>query len=522
MNRDKNIQRLREFKEAWDLVIIGGGATGLGIAVDAASRGYKTLLLEQADLTKGTSSRSTKLIHGGVRYLEQGNIKLVFEALRERGLLLKNAPHLVSNLEFIIPVYSWWKVLYYGIGMMLYDFLSGKLSLGKSGIVGKKSVLRLLPGIRKKHLKAGIRYHDGQFDDTRLGISLARTAGSFGACIVNYMRVTGFQKNENGKITSVLATDLENDEKFNISANLAINATGIFSDRVFSMDDTRHKPLITLSRGTHIVLDRSFFPGDQALLIPKTSDKRVLFALPWHEKLLVGTTDVPTEKYGLEPIPDPKEIQFILQNFSKYTDSKPVEEDIKAVFAGLRPLVKSGVSNSGTKEISRSHKIQASQSGLISIMGGKWTTYRKMAEDTLYRAISLGMLTNAPCKTNDLKIHGYTKETPPSDHFRHYGTDIKLIQELAGEQKSLNSLIHPDYPFIYAEIVWAVRFEMARTIEDFLARRVRLLFLDAKAAIQSAPTVARFMAEELHKDESWIEDQVEKFNKLATSYLPGS
>lgn len=520
MNRDKNLQYLKEFKNEWDLVIIGGGATGLGIAVDASSRGYKTLLLEQSDLTKGTSSRSTKLVHGGVRYLEQGNIKLVFEALRERGILLKNAPHLVSNLEFIIPVYSWWKAFYYGIGMILYDFLSRSLSLGKSGIIGKKKTLRYLPGIRKKRLKAGILYHDGQFDDSRLGISLARTADSLGGCIINYMKVTGFEKNENGKIISVLAQDTENETKYKIPTNLVINATGIFSDRIFLMDNSEHKPLITLSRGTHIVLDRSFLPGNHALLIPKTSDKRVLFALPWHDKLLVGTTDVPANKELLEPTPDQNEIQFILNNFSKYTDSAPGQGDIKAIFAGLRPLVKSRTSDTGTREISRSHKIHASPGGLISIMGGKWTTYRKMAEDTLYRAISMGLLANIACKTNTLKIHGYSNSTDVENHFRHYGTDLQQIQAIAAEQPALNTKIHQNYPFILAEIVWAARYEMARTIEDFLARRIRLLFLDALAAIDSAPIVGKYMAVELKKDETWVKDQIEKFENVASAYLP--
>jgi len=515
-DRDAFIARI-EGQAQWDVIIIGGGATGLGTAVDAASRGFKTLLLEQSDFAKGTSSRSTKLVHGGVRYLAQGDISLVYEALHERGLLLKNAPHLVKDQEFIIPCYSWLSKYKYLIGLKLYDLLAGRSGFKKSTFLSADEVMRAIPGLKRGKLIGGVSYSDGQFDDARLALNLAQTAAEYGGVLLNYMKVTGLTK-KGKEIDGVQVVDLETNKTHHLTAGVIINATGVFVDDILKMDTPAGRPIVRPSQGAHIVLDKSFLQGESALMIPKTSDGRVLFAVPWHGKVLVGTTDTPLDEHSLEPRPLDKEIDFILNTAGNYLVKKPSRSDVLSAFAGLRPLAAPDKNTNSTKEISRSHKLIVSKSGLITITGGKWTTYRKMALDVIDRAIELGKLSNRQCITADIKIHGYTTEMQHGP-LGLYGADAEGIQNLIDLHPQLGQKVHPEHTYVKAEIVWMVRHEMSRTIEDVLSRRMRLLFLDAGIALRLAPAVAAIMANELHKDDHWIAVQVHEFAELTSQYL---
>lgn len=502
----------------WDIIIIGGGATGLGTAVDAASRGYKTLLLEQADFAKGTSSRSTKLVHGGVRYLAQGDIKLVRDALKERGRLLKNAPHLVKKQAFIIPCYTWFDVLKYTVGLKMYDWLAGSYSFGKSVYMSKSKVINEINTIDSANLKGGIKYYDGQFDDSRLAVNLAQTAIEHNATILNYTRVTSLTKNPSGKIAGVTAQDTLTGNTFTFNARVVINATGVFVDEILQMDKPGSKKLVQPSQGVHIVLNREFINGTSALMIPETTDGRVLFAIPWHEHTVVGTTDTPINSHKLEPEALDSEVDFILKNASQYLSRKPTRKDILSVFAGLRPLAARDDESQNTKEISRDHKLIISTSGLITITGGKWTTYRKMGEDVVNNAAKAGQLNNAACVTKDLKIHGYETRLP-KDHLAIYGADAVQIASMIKNAPELGDKLDESLPYTKAEALWAVRHEMAKNVEDVLARRIRVLFLDAAAAKRMAPVVAGIMATELNHDHAWEQQQVKDFNILANQYL---
>ncbi|WMJ74615.1 glycerol-3-phosphate dehydrogenase/oxidase [Cytophagaceae bacterium ABcell3] len=517
MNRESAKNALRQ-DICWDIIVIGGGATGLGVAVDAALRGYKTLLLEQADFTKGTSSRSTKLVHGGVRYLEQGNVSLVLEALYERGVLLKNAPHITSNQTFVIPTFSFWKSMFYATGLKLYDWLSGKLSLGSSKMVEAAIVEKQMPGLKTEGLKKGILYHDGQFDDARLGINLAQTCVDAGGTVVNYMKVTGLAKDGQGKLSGLNALDIESGEEYQLQAKTIVNATGVFSDYILFMDCPGRKPAIQPSQGVHIVLDKKFLPSEHALMVPKTKDGRVLFAVPWYGKIVAGTTDTLVDKPSSEPRALQEEVDFIIDTLGKYLVDKPEPKDVLSVFAGMRPLVRPEAPGQKTKEISRSHKITISSSGLVSISGGKWTTYRKMAEDTVNVAIQQGALSPYPCKTSQHPIHGYT-QSPAHDWLHCYGADADKIRSIMEAEEGTSEKLHPNYPHVKAEVVWAARQEMARNVEDVLARRLRILFVDAKAAIDMAQVVAETLAQELNKDTLWVENQKSGFIQLAQEYL---
>lgn len=515
LNRNRMLERLTS-QTQWDLIVIGGGATGLGVAVDAASRGYATLLLEQSDFAKGTSSRSTKLVHGGVRYLAQGDIKLVYDALRERGILLQNAPHLVKQQSFIIPVYSLFAKLKFGVGLKMYDWLSGRHSFGKSRLLNTKEVIAQLPGINPKGLTGGIQYFDGQFDDARLAINLAQTAAEKGGVLLNYMKVTGLQK-EGSRITGVLATDAETGKAYTLQAKSVINATGVFVDEVLRMDTPDKKPMVRPSQGVHVVLDKSFLPTESALMIPETTDGRVLFAVPWHNHVVVGTTDTPLHEHSLEPIALQQEVDFILATFKQYMTKTPTEKDVLSVFAGLRPLAAPQKEKDSTKEISRDHKLIVSASGLITITGGKWTTYRKMGEETVDKAVEIAGLTPTACNTKNIRVHGCAPKV--ANHLSVYGTDAGSIQQLISAQPSLGKTLKEGMPYTSAEVVWAVRHEMARTVEDVLARRLRILFLDARAAMDMAPQVAELMAQTLGYDATWIQKQLETFNELASQYV---
>ncbi len=515
----RNLMKSLETRDIWDIIIIGGGASGLGAALDAATRGYKTLLLEQYDFTIGTSSRSTKLVHGGVRYLAQGNISLVLEALKERGLLLKNAPHLVRNQKFLIPSYNWWFKPYYTIGLTLYDMLAGKLSFGRSVPYSAKKTLKSIPVLNKTNLKGGVLYHDGQFDDSRLGINLVQTIIEKGGVPLNYMKVTGITKKE-GRITGVISKDFETGKEYTIRAKAVLNATGVFVNGILQKDDPDMKDVVMASQGVHIVLDREFLKSDHAIMIPKTPDGRVLFAVPWHNKVVVGTTDIPKERSLIEPEPTDEEIDFILETAGQYLTRKPTRKDIKSVFAGLRPLAASSKGANGkTKEVSRSHKIIISKSGLVTIIGGKWTTYRQMGEEVVNKLITTGGLQKRKCNTKHLKIHGYKKNPNFNDPLYFYGSDKSIIEELVKKHPDLGEWLSEDLKILKAQVTFAVKYEMAQNISDVLARRTRALFLDAEESIKIAPQVASLMAHELFKDKKWETDQIEIFNSIANNYL---
>lgn len=519
MNREAIIKEIKKQPDVlWDIIVIGGGATGLGIALDGASRGYKTLLLEQSDFAKGTSSRSTKLVHGGVRYMAQGDLLLVMEALRERGILLKNAPHLTFNQEFVIPVYTLWDVFLYTAGLKFYDLLAGRLSLGKSYFISRKKAIARLPLLVKKGLKGGVVYHDGQFDDSRMAIALARTCTEKGGTVLNYTKVTGLIKDEKNKINGVSALDTISGEEFKLKANLVINATGVFADGVARMDNPESKTTIKPSQGVHIVLDNSFLQSTSAIMIPKTSDGRVLFAIPWYNKVVLGTTDTPLEAISLEPVAMKKEIDFILSTAELYFVKPPRREDILSVFAGLRPLAANPDNPVSTKEVSRRHKITLSPSGLLTIIGGKWTTYRLMAEETINKAIKAGCLKKRKCETSNLPLTG-NNDRISSSRLHIYGAGISEIERMINDRPELGIPIDSRLPYTRAEILWICRNEMPQTIEDVLARRTRALFLDAKASVDMASEVAGLMAEIFGYDLTWQKQQIESYRQLVNNYI---
>lgn len=520
MHRDDMTVRLRERAEPWDILVIGGGATGLGVAVDAASRGFDVLVLEQADFGKGTSSRSTKLIHGGVRYLQQGNVSLVMEALKERGLLLQNAPHLVSDLQFIVPHYEWWEAPFYGVGMKVYDVLAGRYRFGRSQRLSTEETLARLPNLEREGLRGGVLYHDGQFDDARLLVNLAQTAFEQGATLVNYAQVVSLDKNGSGFVRGVRVLDVEAGTETSVAARVVVNATGPFTDGVRRMDGgPRVQPIIVPSQGVHITLDRSFLAGDSAIMVPRTSDGRVMFAVPWHDHVIVGTTDTPLEETRLEPVATDAEVDFILETAVQYLVKDPTRDDILAVFAGIRPLVRMGEA-ADTAALSRDHTIEVSSSGLVTITGGKWTTYRNMAEDCVDHAITVGDLDDRPCVTRSLRIHGHLRDAHRFGDLSGYGSDAAAVRALIESDPTLEVPLHDALPYRAGEVVWSTRFEMARTVEDYLCRRSRAAFLNARAAIDMAPRVASLMAAELGRDASWQAGQVRAFAEVAAGYLP--
>ena len=485
------------------------------------------VLVEAHDFGKGTSSRSTKLVHGGVRYLEQGNVPLVMSALKERGLLRQNAPHLVHDLAFVVPNYSWWEAPFYGIGLKLYDLLAGKYGFGPSKLLSKEETLERLPALEPEELRGGVVYYDGQFDDSRLLIHLAMTAADHGGTIVNYCPATGLLRDDEGYVSGLTARDAETGEEFAMRARIVVNATGVFTDSIRRMADADAETLVVTSQGIHLVFDRSFLRSDTALMVPKTSDGRVLFVIPWHGHAVAGTTDTPLDAPSLEPRPLDEEIEFILETAGQYLTRPPTRADVLSVYVGLRPLVKG---DGKTSALSRDHVIHVDPSGLLTITGGKWTTYRHMAEDCVDHCITLGRLRDVPCRTRDLRIHGYLDGREERsgadiegwrntfDALAVYGTDANAIRVLAASDPALAERLDPDLPYTGAEIVWAAREEMSRSVEDALARRTRALFLNAKSAMAMAPAVARFMAAELRRGDDWVESQVTEFRALAEQY----
>lgn len=512
------LRRFRGHAGAWDMIVVGGGATGAGVAIDAASRGYEVLLLEGSDFGKGTSSRSTKLVHGGVRYLEQGNVSLVMEALKERGLLLSNAPHLVRNLGFVVPNYDWWEAPFYGIGLKLYNLLAGKYGFGASRILSKAETLEKLPTIRTEGLRGGVIYFDGQFDDSRLLINLVATAAEQGATLLNYAPVTGLTKDVEGFVDGAVFRDAETGEELTARARVVVNATGPFTDSVRRMADPSVEPIIAPSQGIHLVFDGSFLAGDSAIMVPHTSDGRVMFAIPWHGHTVVGTTDTPIAEPVLEPVALEQEINFILATAALYLDKKPERRDVLSVFAGIRPLVRAGEGGS-TAALSRDHTIRVEESGLLTVCGGKWTTYRHMAEDCVNHAATLGRLPDALPVTARLNIHGFHTAAEKFGRLRVYGSDAPQVRAIEEADPELARPLDAELPYTGAEVVWAARYEMALTVEDALSRRTRALLLNARAAMRMAPAVAELMARELGRDEAWQRRQLEEFTALARNYI---
>ncbi|OYZ00907.1 MAG: hypothetical protein B7Y37_08375 [Sphingobacteriia bacterium 28-36-52] len=546
---------MAELNQEYDIVIIGGGATGLGSAVDAASRGYKTLLIEQHDFGKGTSSRSTKLVHGGVRYLAQGNIKLVREALAERGRLLKNAPLMTSTQPFVVPVFSLWEKLYYSAGLMLYDVLSGKLSLGKTRLLSRKKTLELLPNINPKKVAGGILYYDGQFNDAELCIELANTAERYGATVLNYTKAVGFIK-ENGVIVAVELEDTlgaavgagseaaaggeaeaaiaaaSQPKRRTVACKSVINATGVFTDAVLQMDDPHADTLVYPSQGIHLVVSPKFFRGGNAMMIPKTDDGRVLFAVPWQGKVVIGTTDSHVDHIDLEPLPLAEEIHFVLEHFNRYTNAAITKDDVLSVFVGLRPLVRSANAGSNISSLlSRDHTLVVSPSRMVTITGGKWTTYRKMAEDAVNNAVFVAKLEGGKASAKldkksaarTIERKCITKDLPIGDlgAARELAAQLTLDEPLLGNylDHEFAAFYHITYAIRVVDVVVAARCKYVRTVEDFLARRNRLLFLDARAAIKLAPAVANILQKELHWTNEQRDAQLNSFIQLAQQYI---
>jgi len=517
VKREDMVGRARAREGPWDMVIVGGGASGVGVAVDAAARGYEVLLLEQADFGKGTSSRSTKLVHGGVRYLEQGNVSLVLEALKERGLLRQNAPHLVSDLAFVVPNYEWWEAPFYGVGLKVYNLLSGRYGFGASEVLSREETLARLPTIKTDGLRGGVVYYDGQFDDARLLINLVTTAAEQGATLVNYAAVTGLTKDDEGFVDGVLARDLESGATFRAAARVVVNCGGPFCDAVRRMAEPQATPLIAPSQGVHLVFDGSFLPKGNAIMVPHTSDGRVMFAIPWHGHTVVGTTDTPLDEAPLEPRARPEEVAFILETAARYLEKPPTRADVKSVFVGVRPLVRTGDVKS-TASLSRDHTIHIDASGLLTLTGGKWTTYRNMAEDAVNQAATLARLPDRDCATRTLNVHGFHPGSAKFGDLHFYGSDALLVEELVRREPALGERLHPALPTVAAEVVFAARHEMARTVEDALARRTRALFLNAPAAAEMAPKVAELLARELGRDSAWRGEQVRQFHELSAGY----
>jgi len=518
MNRSEMITKLNYGSKEFDFVIIGGGATGIGVALEASARGYSVLLLEKSDFTKSTSSKSTKLVHGGVRYLAQGDVGLVREAVVERGLLAQNAPHLVKDQSFIIPTHGWFDEIQYTVGLTLYDLLAGKLSLGRSKRISKAKTLRRIPTINADKISAGVEYHDGQFDDTRLAINTLQSASELGALVINYCNVVGLSKNSEGRLNGVIFVDEESGAEYSVKGRQIVNATGVFADDILQMDSPEAKKTIVPSQGVHLMLDKSFLSGADAIMIPKTDDGRVLFLVPWHDKVVVGTTDTPIKEESLEPVALEEEVEFILETASRYLTKAPKRSDVLSVFAGLRPLAAPSGDGKKTKEISRSHKIFVSDSGLMTMIGGKWTTYRKMGEDLVDRAEKEQNWKHISTRTKQLKIHGYKEDVDLANPFYFYGSDEEAILQLS-EEKELGDLVSEKLHVMKAQVVWAVKFEMARTVEDFLARRTRCQLLDAKESVKMAPKVAKIMAGELGKNEAWEQEQIKDYVDVTANYI---
>lgn len=514
MDRDENLGRLGG--ERWDIVIIGGGATGLGAAVEAAARGWRVVVVERDDFAKGTSSRSTKLVHGGLRYLKQGNVGLVKEALRERGRLARNAPHLVRDREFVIPLYRWWEGTFYGAGLKVYDQMAGALGFAPSRRLGREETIARLPTVSREGLRGGVLYYDGQFDDARLALALARTASGLGAVVVNHCEVTGLLKSKGGELEGVKARDEESGRQWEVRGRVVVNATGVFVDEMRRRDDSQARKLVAVSQGIHLVLPKVFLPGQAALMVPKTADGRVLFAVPWCDRVVVGTTDTPVAGPVVEPRAREEERAFVLTHVGRYLGRRPKEEEVLSVFAGLRPLVASGGEGKGTAGLARDHRLEVSGSGLVTVTGGKWTTYRQMGEEVIDAVEAKAGWERRGSRTAELRLWGWVRTGTEGEV---YGAEMAEVEALVEGSEGGGARLHPRLPYREGEVRWHARREMARTVEDVLARRTRALFLDARAAREAAPRVAALLAAELGRDAGWERAQVAGFDELARGYI---
>ncbi len=541
MNRQDLLSQLQSEPKPWDVIVLGGGATGLGAALDAASRGYRVALLEAHDFAKGTSSRSTKLIHGGVRYLRQGQINMVRESLHERGRLQRNAPHIVHSRKFVIPSYQMGSRYYFYAGMKAYDLLAGRLGFEASRLLSTRQTLEALPTLKSQGLHGGVAYADGQFDDSRLAIALAQTLVDQGGVPINYAPCVRllYSHGKSGQINGVVARDSESDREFELRGRVVVNATGVFGESIMRLDKPTQPTAgpssvkatadgharIVASQGTHIVLPREFLPSTSAMLIPHTDDARVLFAIPWHGRTLFGTTDNRVENIDIEPRPMESEIEYLLEHAARFLTKQPQRSDILSVFAGLRPLVGHS-SGTATSKLSREHEILTSASGLITVIGGKWTTYRKMGQDVIDLAARVGGLTASASRTAELALHGAPAtatraawDDASDDPLDIYGTDRQGLMELSQQHSQYAAALDPRLPYIAAQVAWAVEHEMARTVEDVLSRRLRALLLDARASLEAAPAVASLMQQLLHKDDAWRTAQVDVYRDLAQHYI---
>ena len=505
---------------AYDMVVVGGGATGLGVALDAAARGFSVALIESHDFAKGTSSRSTKLVHGGVRYLAQGHLTLVQEALHERRTLLRNAPHLAQPLAFVVPSYHYWEAPFYGLGLKMYDALAGQAGVGSTEFLSREHTLHCLPTARAQGLKGGVKYWDGQFDDARMALALARTAAQRGALLLNYCQAKELLYDQ-GRVAGLVCQDTETGQHTTLRTRCVVNATGVWVDALRQQDGAATqrpvKPLVAPSQGVHIVVDREFLPSQHALMVPKTADGRVLFAVPWLGKVILGTTDSPRPSVEYEPRALHSELAFILGESARYLRRAPTAADIRSLWVGLRPLVKpQGDSGQQTQNLSREHTVLASPSGLVTVTGGKWTTYRLMAEDVLQKCFTSGVL--AP------RVGGITVDLPlvgapagplalaqrlcDAQGWHSYGSEADAVRSLPGADIDLGGGLTE------AMVRFAARYEYARTVEDVLARRWRTLFLDARLAATLAPAVAALLQQETGSD-----PQLAAFVALAAQYL---
>ena len=515
MNRTSMLQRLREEPSPWDVLVIGGGATGLGSALDAATRGYRTLLLEQGDFAQGTSSRSTKLIHGGLRYLQQGDLAMVRESLRERGLLLRNARHLVRPLEFVIPHEAWWHRPYYGLGLKIYDVLAGPWGLGGSRHLDRPEMSQRMPTLDSERLRGGTLFLDGQFDDARLALALAQSVADHRGVVLNGIKVTALCRSGD-LIDGVYARDVDTGQELDIRARVVINATGVYSDEIRKMAEKSADDLLSVSQGAHLVLDGDFLPGRTALMVPRTDDGRVLFAIPWLGRVLVGTTETSMKSIVSEPRPLQEELDFLLHHVGCYLVRPPQTGDVLSAFAGLRPLIRSHAGRL-TARLSRKHFLEISRSGLVTITGGKWTTYRQMAEEAIDHAAEVARLPKVRCMTRDLRLHGWSEET--AGDFCEYGSDAAEVAQCCRQDVGGDLRLHPRLPYRQGEVRWAARHTMPRTLEDMLSRRLRALMLNARASMEIAPSVAAMMAAEQSRSPAWEQEQIDLFHRLARGYL---
>lgn len=523
MTREQMLANLEETTRIWDVIVIGGGATGLGTALEAASRGYQTLLVEAADFANGTSSRSTKLIHGGVRYLRQGKLSMVRQSLRERGRLLRNAPSIVHPLNFVIPSYRIGRRWYFYAGLKAYDMLAGKLNLEPARLLNARQTSELLPTLNNHQLRGGVMYGDGQFDDAALAMALATTAVEQGATLLNYTPVVRLLK-RGDKLTGLVAHDLEGQREFEVQGKVIVNATGVFAESILQLDrgpadQGAMQPKITPSQGTHVVVSRAFLPTDRAIMIPDTDDGRVLFAIPWLNHTLIGTTDMAVDKIELDPQPQISEVDYLLEHVGRYLTKSPQRQDVLSTFAGLRPLV--AQAGKSTSQLSREHLIDLSPSGLISVIGGKWTTYRQMGEEIVDLAAKLAELPRRVSVTATLALDGPSKaksslSSAPASLGENGHASASATAHPADGHK--NIAMHPELALTECEIDEAVSHQWARTVDDVLARRSRALFLNASAALSVAPRVARRMAMLLGRDRAWEEAQLASFERLAAGY----